>query len=173
MLNHNGNNGKLQQAHVRASGEHYVLARLTSFGLIAGLAPENNRSVDIVATPEFSDKSLQIEVKTRTVGRASDDGWHMHKKHESIVRPNLFYVFVAMPASWTDDSQPETYIIPSKKVAQVLKKTHQDWLNTPGKKGQKRNNTDMRRILPFYKDSPSIPRKWMSKYKDNWSFLQD
>jgi len=166
----NDNDQMLRQAQVRAAGEHYVLARLTACGYIAGLTPENTKSVDIIGTTELSDKSIQIEVKTRTIGRASDNGWHMNIKHESIVRPNLYYVFVAMAAPWTDDTQPETFIISSKKVAEILRKSHSDWLNTPGKKGQKRRDTDMRRILPYYKDSSSIPKNWMSAYKDNWKF---
>ena len=170
MAAENTDNNKLRQAQVRAAGEHYVLARITACGYIAGLAPENTRSVDIIGTMETSDKSLQIQVKTRTIGRSSDNGWHMNKKHESIIRPNLYYVFVALPIPWRDNSQPETYIIPSEKVAAVLKKSHNDWLETPGKKGQKRRDTDMRRVRPFYKDSPSIPKNWMEQYKDSWSF---
>ncbi len=163
-------NIELQGSQVRAAGEHYVLARLTSCGFIAGLAPENTRSIDIIAMSESGDKNLQIEVKTRTIGRAANEGWHMKKKHEKIIYANLFYVFVAMPSPWTDDKQPETFVIPSKKVAEVLSRSHIDWLKTPGRSGQKRNDTEMRWILPFYKDSPSIPKNWMEQYKDNWEF---
>lgn len=162
----------LLSSQVRAIGEHYVIARLISYGFIAGLAPENTKNIDIIAISEDGKTNLQIKVKTRTIGRSSDKGWHMQEKHESIIKDNLFYVFVAIPLTWTDHNQPETFIIPSKKVASILRKSHEDWLKTPGVKGQKRQNTKMRRILPYYKDSPSISGNWMEEFKDNRKFLK-
>jgi len=162
---------KLSGAQVRAAGEHYVMARLIALGFIAGLAPENTKSVDIVAVSEDGKKSFQIQVKTRTKGRSSDEGWHMQQKHESVVNENLFYAFVALPCNWSDNNQPETFIIPSKKVALILKQSHEDWLRTLGARGQKRNDTKLRRILPRYKDSPSIPSDWMEGFRDNWRIL--
>lgn len=163
---------KLLPMQVRAMGEHYALSRLLSCGFVAGLAPENTKKVDIIAVSEYGEKHLQIQVKTRTVGRSADEGWHMQQKHESIVSDNLFYIFVAVPSVWSDRCPPKTYIISSKKVASILKKTHQDWLNALGVKGQRRKDTKMRRIKPCYKDSPAISDKWMEEYKDNWAILQ-
>lgn len=163
---------KFLSAHTRAIGEHYVMARLLSHGFIAGMAPENTKAIDLIATSEDGQRNLQIQVKTRTKGRSSDEGWHMQEKHEKIMQENLFYVFVALPEKWTDGDQPETFIIPSKKVAAILKKSHMDWRNTPGAKGQKRNDTKMRRVLPKYKDSPDISTTWMEEFRDNWALLK-
>ena len=163
---------KLLSSQVRAIGEHYVASRLMSLGYVVGLAPENTKNVDLIAISEDGKQHLQIQAKTRTIGRSSDQGWHMQQKHETIVGANLFYVFVAIPLIWTDEYQPETYIMPSQKVSSILKTSHRDWLNTPGAHGQKRNDTKLRRILPKYKDSPSIPHDWMGKYKDNWDVLE-
>lgn len=165
-------NVKLLSAQVKAIGEHYVVARLLSLGFIVGIAPENTKNVDIIAMSEDGKRNIQIQVKTRTIGRSSDEGWHMQEKHETITNDNLYYVFVAVPSPWTDEIQPETYIIPSKRATSILKTSHRDWLNTPGSRGQKRGDTKMRRILPRYKDSPSIPEGWMKEYKDNWNILK-
>lgn len=163
---------ELLQAQVRSIGEHYVVARLTALGFIVGLAPENTRAVDIIAMTEDAKRNLQIQVKTRTEGRSSDNGWMMSEKHESLVNDNLFYVFVTLPENWTDKDQPSTFIIPSKKVAAIVKKSHEDWTSSPGRNGQKRNETTMRRIKPVYSDSPSIPKDWMEAYRNNWDVLR-
>jgi len=162
---------KLLQAQVRSVGEHYVVARLTALGFIVGLAPENTRAVDIIAMSEDGKRNLQIQVKTRTEGRSADKGWMMNEKHESLVNDNLYYIFVTLPEVWADKNQPTTYILPSKKVANVLKQSHKDWKTSPGRRGQKRNDTKMRRIKPVYSDSPSIPSDWMEQYRDNWVVL--
>jgi hypothetical protein len=163
---------KLLSAQVKAIGEHYVLARLISLNYIVGLSPENTKNVDLIAISENGKKHLQIQVKTRTIGRASDNGWHMQQKHEKIVNDDLFYVFVAIYSQWTDQNQPITYVIPSKKVASILIKSHIDWHSTPGAKGQQRKDTKLRRIMPCYKDSPSISQDWMEEYSDNWEILK-
>ncbi len=161
---------KLDGMQVKAVGEHYVLSRLLSLGFIAGLSPENTKDVDIIAVSQDGKRNILIQVKTRSESRSKD--WSMSIKHESIVNDNLFYVFVSLPIEWNDHNQPQTYIIPSKKVATVLSESHKDWLSTPGKKGQKRNDGDMRRIKHYYEDSPSISKNWLDQYKDCWSIFR-
>ncbi len=119
-------------AQVRAIGEHYVMSRLLAEGYIVGLAPENTRAVDLIAMTEDGKGNIQIQVKTRTCGKSFDEGWHMSEKHERITNPSLYYVFVSLPKRWTDKIQPETFIIPSLKVASILEKSHKDWKSTPG-----------------------------------------
>ena len=161
------------QAQVRSIGEHYVVARLTTLGLIVGLAPENTKAVDIIAMSDDGEKSLQIQVKTRTEGHSADKGWMMSEKHESIMRDTLYYVFVTLPEKWTDKEQPSTFIISSSKVAEVLKQSHSDWISSLGQKGQHRNETKLRRIKPYYSDSPTIPDDWMEDYRDKWDILSE
>src|SRR3989338_2588847 len=162
---------RLLQAQVRSIGEHYVVARLTALGFIVGLAPENTKAVDIIAMSEDGKRNFQIQVKTRTEGRSADKGWMMKEKHESIISENLFYIFVTLPEQWTDREQPGTFICPSKKVSAILKQSHRDWKSSLGRRGQKRNDTQMRRIKPVYPDSPSIPSDWMEEYRDKWDIL--
>lgn len=158
-------------AHVCAIGEHYVMARLLANEFLVGIPPTNTKIVDFIAVSQDGKKSVQIQVKTRTEGRSKD--WPMWEKHEQILQPNLYYVFVSLPEKWADDNQPETFVIPSNKVAQILKQSHGDWHTTPGAKGQQRNNTKMRRIRPKYPDSPSIPENWMEEFRDNWQLLSE
>ena len=163
---------ELLQAQVRSIGEHYAVARLTALGFIVGLAPENTKAVDIIAMADDGKRNLQVQVKTRTEGRSADKGWMMKEKHETLVNDNLYYIFVTLPEKWTDRDQPITFIIPSKKVAAILKRSHKDWTSSPGRNGQKRNDTKMRRIKPVYADSPSIPSNWMEEYRNKWDILR-
>ncbi len=129
--------GKLLQAQVRSIGEHYAVARLTALGFIVGLAPENTKAVDIISMSEDGKRNFQIQVKTRTEGRSADKGWMMSEKHECLVNEHLFYIFVTLPKHWTDQGQPDTFIIPCDKVVAILKQSHQDWTSTPGGKRSK------------------------------------
>ena len=55
-------------------------------------------------------------------------------------KPNLYYVLVNLRVN----DKPCYYLVPSEIVANRIREKHQTWLLTPGKKGQKRNNTTMR-----------------------------
>lgn len=160
------------KAFIRSAGEHYVLARIAKeLAIPAGLAPENTKDIDILAISPNCERPIRIQVKTRTEGKSADEGWFMNKKHENIIDKDLFYVFVSLPAKWTDQNQPKTYIMPATEVAKILKKSHQDWLKTPGKKGQPHKDNPIRRIKPTYKESKDIPSNWLETYKDKWEFL--
>jgi hypothetical protein len=157
---------RLERSLVGPAGEHYVLFRLHMEGMLAALAPTNAPTVDILVLNEDETIAATIQVKTRTYG--SDGGWHMKAKHESLVRPGLFYAFV--------DLEPETpsiFVVPSKLVAMVIKEANSVWLNTPGKNGKPHRDSEMRRILPAYEyPVSSAPAGWMVQYKDNWSLLR-
>lgn len=143
-----------------------MLFRLHMEGMLAALAPTNAPSVDILVLNEDETIAATIQVKTRTYG--SDGGWHMKEKHESLVRPGLFYAFVDL-----EPETPNTFVVPSKVVATVIKEAHQVWLNTPGKNGKPHQDGEMRRILLAYGyPVSSVPQGWMEQYKDNWSLLR-
>jgi len=115
---------------------------------------------------EDVDVIKNIQVKTRS--RGVDGGWHMKKKHEDLISPLLWYVFVAMePAS------PTCHVIPSEVVANVVRVAHETWMATPGNKGQAHKDTDMRRVRPKY----PFPMKefsdgWMDQHLERWDLLR-
>ena len=55
----------------------------------------------------------------------------------------MFYIFVRLNKV---DERPEFHIVPTSYVANKVKKGHQSWLDTPGRGGRKRKNTDMRKF---------------------------
>ena len=88
----------------------------------------------------------------------------MGVKHEEIKDKDMFYCFVAL-----GEVESEIYVIPAAQVAKVVTESHATWLSTPGAKGQKRNDTDMRRIKNRYgMNLKSAPDGWMDKYLEKW-----
>ena len=137
----------IERGLVGPAGEHYVLHRLYRQGMLASLAPPGLATVDVLVLGYDENVVATVQVKTRTRGR--DRGWHMSEKHEDVEADRHFYAFVDL-----EDDPPTTYIVPSAKVAKVLRESHEAWASKPGAKGQPRNRDNkMRRIRPTYPDS--------------------
>lgn len=151
---------------IGAAGEHLVLSRLLGMGLLASPAPRGTRKADILVNPLDGGKPVLIQVKTRSWS-SERKAWQMGAKHEEIADANLFYCFVDM-----GKKHPDVYVVPSKIVARIVKDTHAEWLKTPGKKGQKHNDSNLRIIS----DPPRIllkinPPGWLDKYLENWELI--
>jgi len=152
---------------IGAAGEHLVLSRLLARDLLASQAPRGTRKADILVNPLDGGRPLLIQVKTRT-GKPASLSWAMSSKSEMINEKDLFYCFVNL-----DLINPSVYVIPSKLVARVIKDTHEEWLSTPGKKGQAHNDNDMRRLMNDYgKNFKSVKPGWMEKYLEAWDILK-
>ena len=154
-----------------AAGEHYVMCQLLRRGLIAALAPVGVPNCDIVVTDDIGDRLCAIQVKTR-VEKGSDGGWHMSRKHEGISSQSLFYTFLDFGKTLADP--PACYVVPSEVVADVIKRSHQVWLASPGARGQERNDTDFRRFLPDYMRTGldiGCGQGWLEPYREAWDTL--
>jgi hypothetical protein len=151
---------------IGAAGEHLVLSRLLARDLLASQAPRGARKADILVNPLDGGKPRLIQVKTRSnVGKRL--GWQLSEKNELISEKDLFYCFVNL-----DLLNPSVWVIPSKLVAKVVRDTHAEWLATPGQKGQKHNDTDMRRIIDDYGPNfKSVKPGWMDQYLEAWQLL--
>lgn len=151
---------------VGAAGEHLVLSRLLARDLLASQAPRGTRKADILVNPLDGGKPRLVQVKTRTAdGRSLS--WHMGVKHESMTEKDLFYCFVNL-----EQVNSSVYVIPAKLVAKVVSDSHAEWLRTPGAKGQRHNDTDMRRILNDYGPNfKSVKPGWMDKHLEAWELL--
>jgi hypothetical protein len=150
---------KIDTSLTGAAGEHLVLSRLLSRGILAAQAPRGARKADILVNFLDGGSPALIQVKSRQSG--SDGGWHMSEKHESQIEEDLYFCFVNFePAS------PTVHVVPAVIVAGVVSRAHQIWLNTPGRQGQAHNPSPMRRITPA---SSGQEAGWMEKYLENWS----
>ena len=144
---------KLSTIQTGVAGEYFVAAELSRRGYVASLTLRNTRGIDILASNRDATKSVGIQVKASQKTRAT---WILNKKAEADVAENLFYVFVWLPPA----SSPTFYIVPRNVVAQYVRNDHRAWLATPGRNGQRHNDSDVRQ----FKDS-------QGQYRDRWDLL--
>ena len=123
---------------VGVSGEYFVAAELSRRGYVASITLRNTRGIDIIASNEEGSKTVNIQVKTKRFGVPD---WILTKKSETLIDNNMFYVFVALKK---DNELPNFHICSSIDASKYVIDTYQSWLNTPGKKGQKRKDTNIR-----------------------------
>lgn len=119
------------------SGEYFVSAELSRRGYIASLTSKNTKGIDILASNEDASKTVGIQVKTN---QGSVKSWILTKSSQEYQSANLFYVFVNLREKET----PEYHIVPSSYVAKYITENHNTWLQTPGKKGNTHNDTNIR-----------------------------
>jgi len=136
------------------SGEYFVAAELSCRGYIASITLRNTKGIDILVSNESASKSVGIQVKTN---HSKHKKWLLNKKAEDYHDKNLFYVFVNL----NEAGEKSVYhIVPSEKVAAYVKRTHSEWLETPGKKGQQHKDNTMR-----------VFRDENNKYLEKWELL--
>jgi hypothetical protein len=129
---------KLPGALVGAAGVHLVAAELSRLGYVASITLRNTRGIDVLASNSDASRQAGIQVKTR---QRSGRDWVLNDKAEQYHARNLYYVFVNLKGK---SGQPEFHVVPSKTVALYIKKSHESWLATLGKRGQKHRDSAVR-----------------------------
>lgn len=146
---------KITKTQSGIAGEYFVAAELSLRGFIASISLRNTKGIDIVVADPNSHNSLTIQVKTE---QNSSKKWALNKKAENNSSKNFFYVFVNL----NNGKKPPSYhIVPSTIVSEYCKISHEKWLSTPGRNGQKHNDNDIRN----FKDLED-------KYLEKWSTLE-
>ena len=148
---------KLDKAMIGAAGEHLVLSRLLSRGMLAAPAPRGVRKVDILVNFLERGTPCLIQVKTAMRGRL---GWAMNEKHEKIKDADLFYCFVNF-----EPDHPTVHVLPAVVVAATLELDNALWLAAPGKHGQPRNENSMRRLRA---ECLGTEPGWLDQYLESW-----
>lgn len=156
---------QMQKALAGASYEYYVCARLMQHGLLAALVPKDVPWVDILVFDRERSIGSTVQVKGRASG--PDKGWMLGKKHEAYKEARAFYALVDF-----EPEPPVSYVVPADVVADHVTKAHRGWLAEPGRRGQQRNDTDMRRLRPQATFAADYPDGWMEGYRESWHLLQ-
>lgn len=144
--------GKINKILSGVAGEYLVAGELSRRGYIASITLRNTKGVDILASNGDATKSVAIQVKTN---QGTVKSWQLTKKDEDNYADKFFYVLVSL----NNGDAPDFHVIPSKTLASYIKKNHQKWLDTPGRKGQKHRDTDMRK---FTDKEGKYLNKWKS-----------
>lgn len=167
---------KIDKNNVSLAGEFAVLSQLALRGYIANMTLGHTKGIDIlVAEPKAAGRMLKLEVKTNYHSSRSGGGtstifgkflsaWMMGEKHEIITDPDLFYCFVTINQS---TNIFRFFIVPSKVVAEYVKKEHQIWIDGDSK----RKNNIMRTFrMGVAGEKYRLPTPIDKKYEDNWDF---
>jgi hypothetical protein len=147
--------GKRNRVLTGVTGEYYVAAELSRRGYIASITLRNTKGVDVLCSNDDASKSVGIQVKARTGLQRS---WILSQKGEDYYADTLFYVFVNV--SEDPKQPPEFTVVPSKVVADYIRKHHRAWLEGIKKDGQPRKDSSMRKF-----DDPS------GRYLGRWDLL--
>lgn len=143
------------------AGEYFVAAELSRRGWIATMTLKNTPNIDIIATIPDGMRTLNIQVKTRSIGNRQ--GWILNKGIEMLVPGSNFYIaFVDLKGK---DEKPDYFLIPKNLFAKWITKRHQDWLATPGRSGRAHVDNPIR---AFDKPQFSV----FEKYHNNWEFKE-
>lgn len=119
------------------AGEYFVAGELERHGFTVAVPMSNVKDFDILAINRKTFEQYAIQVKTTGYKKKK---WTLTKKNEKLEGDNIIYFFVSL----NQLDQPEYHIVPSKAVAEYVRKSHQEWLDTPGKHGQPHNDNDLR-----------------------------
>lgn len=136
------------------AGEYFVAGELERHGFTVAVPMSNVKDFDILAIDRETYKQFAIQVKTTGYKQKV---WTLNQKNENIIGDNIIYFFVSL----NEMEVPEYHIVPSKIVADYVKSSHQEWLETPGRNGQKHNDNPMRKFADIE-----------DKYLNNWNCLK-
>lgn len=168
---------RISSNSVSLAGEFAVLSQLALRGYDANMTLGNTKSVDILVSDPRTNRLYQLEVKTALVPRETDSRsrlfgviatqWIMRAKHESIVRPNLWYCFVRIQAQ---TKVTRFFVVPSNVVAEYVRAQHQLWLD---EEGMNHRDNDMRNFrLGRRGEKYIISTPTVEQYEDNWEFRE-
>lgn len=122
------------------AGEYLVAGELSRRGYIASLTLRNARGIDILVAKEDASHSVGLQVKT---SQGSKPVWILSQKVESMgTAKNLVFAFVVLNGL----GHPAFHIVPRQVVVDRVRKGHSSWLSAPGKRGQARNDSGVRKF---------------------------
>lgn len=147
------------------SSQFFVAGELCRRGLVAVVTLGNTPNTDILCSNSEGTKFVHIQVKTFVPGSRTVT---VGKKAERFYGDNFIWVFsgIALPES---EEPNEYYVIPSALVSKNVSEAHRRWLSELGKKGNVRQDSNVRTIaLPPCRSF----NDWdISEYKNRWDII--
>jgi hypothetical protein len=149
----------------KAASEKFVIDQLKLRGITAKINDCDEQSYNIYC---YKSKSniFNLIIKHYVIGARSVI---VGKRAQTNYGKNYFWILVGIPINLRS-KVVECFIMSSSLVARKLTESHQRWLKTPGKKGQKHNENSVRIItLPPYTNYGG----WqICKYKNRWETIE-
>jgi hypothetical protein len=139
------------------AGEYYFASLLSARGFVATITLGRAERYDILAVSS-KNKAYKFSVKTRN--KADVKNFVLSKKDEEGGAKDFYYVFVRLNEF---KKEPEFWVVPSKRVNYILKKSHAIWKKTRGKKGQKHGESSVRNFLVLVSKNAKIYYPFVSE----------
>lgn len=148
------------------ASQFFVAGELCRRGYSAVVTLGNTPNTDILCSNLEGTKFVHIQVKTyKPGGRSCSVG----KKAERYFGENFFWVLAGIPEP-DSTHEFEYYIIPSNVMSMNVHDKHQQWLNTPGQKGQPHNDNKVRMVLLPPRQSELF---WdISEFRNRWDLIE-
>lgn len=118
------------------AGEYFVAAELSLRGWLATVTIKNAPGIDVLAMDTETKRSVAIQTKTASVGKA-----FTLKEEDQRISPSdasEWYVLVGLTAPPEARQRPSFYVMPTNAVAIALHLHHQHYLGNGGEPGSKR-----------------------------------
>lgn len=157
-----------QKQNIGNAGEYYIASRLSAMNFVTTITLGRAEKYDILA---LSPKGKLFKLSVKTKEREDITDFPLSKKDERGQANDFYYAFVKLNGF---RKEPEFWVIPSKIVCPLIKRAHDKWKKTPGKKGQPHGDSNVR-ILPIkLRGSKKIyyPAKWESEVKKYYKNLK-
>jgi hypothetical protein len=160
----------IKKQNIGNAGEYYIAAVLSSLNFTTTITLGRAERYDILAVGPTG-KTFKLSVKTRFKGKES--AFTLSEKDERNWEDDLLYVLVRLHEF---RQTPEYWVIPSKRVSEVIAIAHQKWRETPGRTGQTHNFSAVRKIPVVLRgmDNTYYPSDWeeeMKKYYMNFKTM--
>lgn len=157
------------KTHRGNASQFYVAAELCRRGLVAVVTMGNCPNTDILCSNKEGTKFVHIQVKTF---RPHNKTCAVGAKAEKIYGDNFFWILGGIPETTDKDQTFQYFIIPSKEMGQNVRESFELWKQTPGRKGQVRNQNNKFRALLL--PSQQNRNAWdISPYLNNWKLIED
>jgi hypothetical protein len=137
-----------------AAGEYYVAAELSLLGWLATVTIKNAPGTDVLARSLESGRVLAVQTKTKSGGNFTlTAGDELPTDSD-----NEWYALVELPEKSLQSQRPTFYLVPRNVVAALIFTQHNEWLATPGRRGQRHRDNARRVIRPS--DVQGYREKW-------------
>jgi hypothetical protein len=161
---------QIQKQNVGNAGEYYIASRLSSLDYIVTITLGRAERYDILA---LSPEGKLVKVSVKTTQRKDATGFPLSVRDEQYSSENFYYAFVRLKYPEED---PDYWIIPSSIVCDLIRSSHQNYLNTPGKNENSHKDSSIRKLPITLTEGirQYYPKDWeliMDRYYKNFNLL--
>lgn len=163
---------KIGKQNIGNAGEYYIASRLSAENFIATITLGRAEKYDILAVNPTG-KTIKLSVKTRF---EKVDRFPLSKKDEIGGADDFYYAFILLNKFV---NEPDFWIIPSKRVNEILSQAAEDYyFHKVRQDGEKHNDVGIRNLwLKINKTNrDTYPKDWeqeLKKYEKNIDQLKN